>query len=605
MIRQTLARFVVLQRSPTVRALIIVVTLFLSGFPFQTFADAPQEKPGKPKSDSARLKGMRDALADIENGVLKQKGFTRPESPASSEYVRLLKKEYGVVVERLPKKAEEASKDDQAEVQGYNDLMRAEIEHRFGDGALVKLQVRAISNDSTPQAEAGSTKPIKPKAEHLFFKCKLLINPSTKETVADAVIETNGGKILFVGKAADVPIPPEAKVIDFSDKYIIPGLIDTHGHLYTRTHLKSKWQRTNAQLPVFYLANGVTTIGDPGSWEGECDIALRNRIDAGELAGPRYFLAGEYIDLPPLIIPWMNAVKTPDDARAKVHLWATRGATAIKIYMGMHGDVLQAAIDEAHEHSMRVWAHVGAVTFQQAMDMGIDQLFHGVLAMPDTRRPGLRLTGSKDLQEWSRATATLDLTRPEIQKMFRTAAQRKVVLTPTAVIRELAEPGDFEKHHMGEQKRFYSQAAWQEIESILKGPPPAWTSAEALAMEVRKNKEFIRRAYNAGCLLSTGTDYVVLTMLPGWSLWREMELFSEAGLPTMEVLKAATWNGAYAIGRTDQLGSVETNKLADFVVLDANPLDSISNVRQVHRVIKGGVIYDREELLKPLVGKVD
>src|SRR5262249_6697831 len=162
------------------------------------------------------------------------------------------------------------------------------------------------------------------------------------------------------------------------------------------------------------------------------------------------------------------------------------------------------------------------------------------------------------------------------------------------------EPGTYEKHHMDDQKRFYSQEAWQEIDRIQKGPPPAWTSAEALAMEVKKNKEFIRRAYDAGCLLSTGTDYVVLTMLPGWSLGREMEILSNAALPPMEVLKAATWNGAYAIGRTDQLGSVEANKLADFVVLDANPLDNISNVRQVHRVIKGGVIYDREELLKPL-----
>lgn len=588
------------------RALLIIVpALFLSGYQSQTFADAPQEKPEKPKTEAARLKGMRAAVADLELGVLKQKGFTRAQSPASTEYVRLLQKEYGVAVETLAKKAEEASKDDQAEIQGYNDLMRAEIEHRFGDGAIVKLQVRAISNDPPFKAEAGTTKRIKPIADHLFFKCKLLINPSTKESVADAVIETDGGKILFTGKASDFSIPAGAKVIDFSDKFIIPGLIDTHGHLYTRTHFKSKWQRTNAQLPVFYLANGVTTIGDPGSWEGDGDIALRNRVDAGELTGPRYFLAGEYIDVPPLIIPWMSAVKTPDEARAKVHLWATRGATTIKIYMGAHGDVMQAAIDEAHEHSMRVWAHVGAVTFQQAMDMGIDQLFHGVLAMPDTRRPGLRLTGTKDYQEWSRATAALDLTRPEIQKMFRTAAQRKVVLTPTAVVRELAEPGAYEKHHMGEQKRFYSSAAWQEIDSTLKGPPPAWTSAEALAQEVKKNKEFIRRAYEAGCLLSTGTDYVVLTMLPGWSLWREMEIFSEAGLPAMEVLKAATWNGAYAIGRTDQLGSVEANKLADFVVLDANPLDNISNVRQVHRVVKGGVIYDREELLKPLVGKVD
>jgi imidazolonepropionase-like amidohydrolase len=577
---------------------------FIFSFPFQATADAPQESAKIAKPVNGRLKGMHDALADVENGVLKLRGFTRPESPVSSEYVRLLKKEYGVVVERLPKKAEDAPKDEQAELQGYNDLTRAEIEHRFGDGALAKLQLRAISDDPTPRAGAGSAKRIKPTAEHLFFKCKLLINPSTKDTVADAVIETNGGKIFFVGKASDHSIPDGAKVIDLSDKFIIPGLIDTHGHLYTRTHFKSKWQRTNAQLPVFYLANGVTTIGDPGSWEADADIALRNRIDAGELAGPRYFLAGEYIDLPPSS-GWMHPVKTPEEARSKVHLWASRGATAIKIYSSAEGEVMQAAIDEAHEHSMRVWAHVGAVTFQQGIDMGIDQLFHGAPIMPDTRRPGLRLTGSKDYLEWTKSTEALDLARPEIQKMFRTAAQRKVVLTPTAAISELAEPGAYDKHHMAEQKRFYAPEAWHEIENILKGPPPPWITTEVMMMEVKKNKEFIRRAYDAGCLLSTGTDYVVLTMLPGWSLWREMEILSEAGLPAMEVLKSATWNGAYAIGRTDQLGSVEANKLADFVVLDANPLENISNVRKVHRVIKGGVIYDREDLLKPLVGKVD
>ena len=73
----------------------------------------------------------------------------------------------------------------------------------------------------------------------------------------------------------------------------------------------------------------------------------------------------------------------------------------------------------------------------------------------------------------------------------------------------------------------------------------------------------------------------------------------------MEVLKAATWNGAYALGRTDQFGSVESGKLADFVVLDGNPLERIDNVRRVHRVVKGGVVYDREALLEPLVGKID
>jgi imidazolonepropionase-like amidohydrolase len=120
---------------------------------------------------------------------------------------------------------------------------------------------------------------------------------------------------------------------------------------------------------------------------------------------------------------------------------------------------------------------------------------------------------------------------------------------------------------------------------------------------LKKNMEFIRLAHTAGCILTTGTDLVNFAMLPGFSLWHEMEIFGRAGLPPMDVLKAATVNGAYALGRSDLLGSVEAGKLADFVVLDADPLKTISNIRKVHRVVKDGVIYAPEELLKPLISK--
>ncbi|HEV2991407.1 MAG TPA: amidohydrolase family protein, partial [Candidatus Angelobacter sp.] len=308
----------------------------------------------------------------------------------------------------------------------------------------------------------------------------------------------------------------------------------------------------------------------------------------------------EYIEMAPRMFGWMSVVSTAEEARLRVDMWAAQGTTAIKLYAGAHGELMQAAIDEAHERSMRVWAHLGATTYQQAIDMGVDQIFHGVTAMPDTRPSGMTQT---NYIEWAKGTMALDLDRPDIQAMLKAAARRRVVMTPTVAVSEAAEPGDYEKHHMEEQKRFYTPAAWEQIQKYIQGPPQP--EFAAMAGELKKNKEFIRRAYEAGCLLSTGTDYVLLTMLPGWSLWREMEIFAEAGLPPMEVLKAATWNGIYAIGRTDQLGSIEPGKLADFVILNANPLESIINVRQVYRVVKGGVVYDRDKLLNGLVGLVN
>lgn len=437
-------------------------------------------------------------------------------------------------------------------------------------------------------------------SDHLFFRTRMVINPATGSTIANAVIETNGGKILRVGTAKEIVIPGDAKVQDWSEKYVIPGLVDTHGHLYAR--FTGAWRTTNDLLPIFYLAAGVTTIGDPGSMDPGGDLALRNRIDSGQYTGPRYFLAGEYIDMPPLIVGWMNPSSTAEEARLKIDHWSSQGAAAIKIYADSSGDVMQAAIDQAHEHGMRVWAHIGAVTYQQAIDMGVDQLFHGVLAMADTRPSGIT---QKEYVQWGHETARLDLSRPEIEQVFRTAAARKVVLTPTAVVSEVFEPGNQQRHYLDQQQKYFTAKGWDLIQKIVQGPPPQGFTAEGIATEVKKNEEFIRRAHDAGCILSTGTDYVYLSILPGWSLWRELDIFAEAGLGPMDILRAATWNGIYAVGRTDQLGSVEAGKLADFVALNANPLEQIANVHQVYRVVKGGVVYDPEQLLKPLAGRVE
>jgi imidazolonepropionase-like amidohydrolase len=435
---------------------------------------------------------------------------------------------------------------------------------------------------------------------HAYFKFRLAINPSDRRTIPDAVVEVAGGRILAVGGAVEVPIPPGANVVDFGDKYVIPGLVDTHGHLYTRTG--REWRKTNHLLPAFYLAAGVTTVGTPGSMDFAGDVALRDKIDSGEIPGPRFFLAGEYIQMTPKVIPWIKTLETADEARALVDDAARHGATAIKLYDHVQGDVMRAAIARAHDRSMRVWAHVGSVTYQEAIDMGVDQIFHGVLDMPDGRKPGVAET---DYAARMRETGKIDLEARSIQKMFRAAASRRVVLTPTAVVAEARWAGEVKGHRMEEQERFYTPESWKSVQRYIKGPLPAGYSAEDSARERAKNQEFIRLAHQSGCLLSTGTDYVLLTTLPGWSLWRETEIFAEAGLPPMDILKAATWNGAYALGRTDQLGSLEPGKMADFVILDANPLEDIANLRRVHRVVKAGIIYDREALLRPLVGKVD
>jgi imidazolonepropionase-like amidohydrolase len=436
----------------------------------------------------------------------------------------------------------------------------------------------------------AQTKRIRPAGEHLIFKCKALINPGSEEVLEGAAIEVNNGKILRVVKANDPGLPKDVKVIDYSDKYIIPGLIDAHGHLYGGLTYR---HTTSDMLPIFYLAAGVTSVQSPGSMDPGSDIAMRNRIDDGVLPGPRYFLSGEYLEMDPVSVRWMESLKTPEEARLKVDRWIAQGATSVKIYHRMQGDILRAAIDEAHAHGVRVYGHIGAVTYKEAIEMGIDELFHGFYALPDVRPSGI--DPAQEPAKFAQAMNEADFGQPKIQEMLKLAAASKVVFTPTVIV---VEPLDMVKDHLEEQKKYFTSDAWQMIEKRMQAP-----GQEQAAIRVQKNKEFIKAAYDAGVILATGTDLTMVTVLPGYSLWREMKIFAEAGLKPMSILKAATVNGAFVIGRSDLLGSIEGGKLADFVVLNEDPTEDIDHVRSVHRVVKSGVIYDPEELLKPLVGK--
>lgn len=448
---------------------------------------------------------------------------------------------------------------------------------------------------ATPQANIAQT-----PAEHYFVKCKLLINPDTGQTLENAVIEVTGGKIAKVGKSSAFNLAADAKVLDYSDKYIIPGLIGTHEHLYSYL---ITGHSSNELLPPFYLAAGMTSVLSPGSGNPEGDIALKNRIDSGHSVGPRIFLSGEYLEMAPAIVPWMEPVATENEARAKIDYWVSRGALAVKVYAGMKGDILRAVIAHAHLRGVKVGGHLGATTWTEAIEMGIDMLHHGVYALPEITPEGMPLTATgmiafapPEFNKFYQALVDADLTQPKIHEMLKRASEAKVVIIPTVVA---LEPPDKEKDHMAEQQQFYAPEAWKKVEGRFQVQPKPFA-----VLLTKKNLEFVRRAHDSGCLLAVGADMTNLQMLPGYSLWREMELFAEAGLKPMDVLKAATINGAIAIGREGTFGSIEAGKWADFVALNANPLDQISNVRSVYRVVKGGVVYSPEDILKTLKGKV-
>lgn len=439
-----------------------------------------------------------------------------------------------------------------------------------------------------------------PQKLHYFVKAKLIINAADGKTTENAVMEVSSGKIVKIDKNSSFQIPNDAQVFDYSDKFIIPGLIDTHAHLYTNLIFGHS---TNPALPPLFIAGGVTSILAPGSGDPEGDIALKNRVDSGRAIGPRMFLAGEYIDMEPLNVPWMEAVKSEAEAKAKLDLWFSRGATAVKVYTGMRGEMLRTVINYAHQRGFKVSGHLERETWGNAIEMGIDVLHHGIYSFPEImpkdippQTIGMINFAPPEYDKYYQAIVDADLKSPKIQAVFKAAAENKVVFVPTVVA---LEPPDAAKDFMAVQQLFFAPDAWKRVEQRFNGEKKKFA-----ILLTQKNIEFVREANKSGVMLSTGTDMTNLQMLPAFSLYREMEIFSEAGLKPLEILKAATFNGAFAIGRTDLIGSLEAGKAADFVVLNANPLENISNVRQVFRVAKNGTIYVPDEVTKSLKGRI-
>jgi hypothetical protein len=311
-----------------------------------------------------------------------------------------------------------------------------------------------------------------------------------------------------------------------------------------------------------YLAAGVTTVRDMGN-EIPFILALRGVVDSGRALGPRMLLAGLVDGGGPNAFGALNAT-TPEEGRDVVRHYHELGFQQMKLYSLLRPDVVAAICREAHALGMTVTGHVPtALTLLAAVDSGMDQIAH------------LPLRGDPQSDSVRRVIAALK--------------RHGTVIDPTASWGELlshstAEPvTTFQPvlHHL-------PPVLAQRIAAM--GAPNVDTAtaharfAGALAI--------IRALHQAGVPIVPGTDEGV----PGFSLYRELELYVKAGMTPMDAIRSATAVSARAMRLDQEVGTLEAGKLADLLVLDANPLDDIANIRRVQLVMKGGSLYDSAAL---------
>jgi imidazolonepropionase-like amidohydrolase len=410
----------------------------------------------------------------------------------------------------------------------------------------------------------------------------MLLDGHAAPPIHHAAILIEGDRIVRAGPRNEVEIPAGTRVIDTSGRTMMPGMIELHAHLVLLGHGDyGRWfpwiaqQGRDRTLPQVMeiaarqlLMAGVTSAVDLGSPLAE-SLAVRARIDKGEIPGPRMSMSGPWLTRNVAIFPedYQIKVTSPAQAASEVARLAAAGVDVIKAHAGLTRDDYQAIADAARKAGTRVHAHVYAEEdVRNALETGIDVLTHaGSAGTAPPYSPAL-------------VTDIVNAGRPVVI----TAAHRAWIYPDTAEFPErLQDP---------QLKRDFSAPIYDEIQRSLANWRAlgyfARTEREMLYRE-RGLKQFIE----SGAVMGMGTDSGTPMNFHTEALWREAKAHVDMGMPPMRAISALTRVGATILGRQRDLGTIEPGKLADIIVVNGNPLFDIVALSHVETVVKGGRVY--------------
>ena len=458
---------------------------------------------------------------------------------------------------------------------------------------LLLLSVWAVAS-AVPRTTPGAQ-------ELLVLSGATLIDGTGVPPVTNAVVIVKEGRIVRAGPKQQIEIPTAGRIRDVSGKWIIPGLIDTHVHLFGSSGLyarpdiydlrasrpyQTEIRRVQQRVPFTfsrYLCAGVTSVVSLGG--PQWDFQVRQQALQAMVA-PRVAVAGPFLSLPgpenlwtpqdPDLIP----VKTPKEARVIVQQLRVQEPNLLKTgflpsstyTLSDYLPILEAIIDEGHSQGLRVAVHTTDLkAATAAVQAGADVLAHTVFD---------RRVDDAFLQM---------VTKREVVTLTTLGIWQRLLAVLTQDVNLL----DIE-HTCGDPQ---SIASWAEIARIShaeKPPIPDWVSLTPLWRTTMLTN--IKRLHEAGALIAVGSDSGNIGTLHGPSFHRELQLLAEAGLSPMAILIAATSHGARVLGRASELGTIEPGKLADLVILNADPLKNVHNMSKIHAVLKEGTIFEHSAL---------
>ena len=397
--------------------------------------------------------------------------------------------------------------------------------------------------------------------------------PMDRERVLeDYTVVVHGDRIVALGPAESTPVPAHTRRIEGAGRYLIPGLADMHVHLFEESDL------------LLYLANGVTTIRNLGGY-GAADtvLALRDRIESGKLLGPQIFTSGNWLDGAPPVREINTVVTTAEAARREVAAEARAGYDFVKVYNNLSAEAYWAIVDEARRRGIPVTGHIpGSVGLDGVLEAGQVEIAHaGPMLWAvgwDADSLAMARAAAWIAEAGIAVTATLSMSELGIRQSGNTAEIARVAERP-------------ENRYVPPSRR----AFWRD-ENMFAGMPRRPEPRARLATL----RSFVGALRRAGVRVLAGTDADVGGQIPGFSIHDELRNLVAAGFTPYDALRSATADAYLFLADVLQdarpFGTIDVGSRADLLLLEANPLDDVANVRRRAGVMVAGRWLPESEL---------
>jgi imidazolonepropionase-like amidohydrolase len=412
-----------------------------------------------------------------------------------------------------------------------------------------------------------------------------LINGTGNKPLQNKLILIDSGKIIDIVDAALLKHYNCKTVIDSHDKFVIPGLFDMHGHVtmidrtIDTTNNNFQWQvKYNRAAAEWVLRSllyfGITNVRETGDLLNE-GLTLKQDVEANKIAGPHLFACGPLIESDtPRFLSMSSVVNTKDEAIAEVQKEAKAGVDIIKIYATVPSELTNVIINEAHRNNKKVIGHLGATSWSDAVKFGIDGLVHAPTGL------------YRNFETDSDSTKTL----------LQTMSEQRIENDPTLYVGKCVFQRDSIPLYLARYLPESIKTGWAEENGVVaKLVMPHFDFDK----DYNSNLNYVKKAYAMGVDILAGSDFNNPNTYPGYSLHKELQELSKAGIPNDSLIKIATYKAAEWLGVLNKTGTVEKGKDADIIILNKNPLLKIENTLEIVKVIQHGKVIKRDGLLLP------